>query len=94
MRRAGRPARYVFGIWIGITLMISLAAAFAGLVLRGTGPAVRGTTEAFAAGAILALVAETMITESRFLRSAISHDLAHSSRSGESTARAGEPRYR
>lgn len=63
MRRAGRPARYVFGIWIGIALMTSLAAAVAGLVLRGTGPAVRGTVEAFAAGAILALVSETMIPE-------------------------------
>jgi ZIP family zinc transporter len=37
--------------------------AMAGLVLRGTGPAVRGTVEAFAAGAILALVSETMIPE-------------------------------
>jgi len=63
MRRAGRSARYVFGVWIGIALMISLAAAVAGLVLRGTGPAVRGTVEAFAAGAILALVSETMIPE-------------------------------
>lgn len=63
MRQAGRSARYVFGIWIGITLMISLAAAAAGLVLRDTGPAVRGTVEAFAAGAILALVSETMIPE-------------------------------
>ena len=63
MRRARRSPRYVFGLWIGITVMISFAAAFAGLVLRGTGPAVRGTTEAFAAGAILALVAETMIPE-------------------------------
>jgi ZIP family zinc transporter len=63
MRRAGRSAHYVFGVWIGITLMISLAAAVAGLVLRGTGPVVRGTAEAFAAGAILALVSETMIPE-------------------------------
>jgi ZIP family zinc transporter len=63
MRWAGRSARYVFGVWIGIALMISLAAAGAGLVLRGTGPAVRGTVEAFAAGAILALVSETMIPE-------------------------------
>ena len=63
MRRAARPARYVFGVWIGIALMISLAAAVAGLVLRGTGPAVRGTVEAFAAGTILALVSETMIPE-------------------------------
>jgi ZIP family zinc transporter len=63
MRRARRSVRYVFGVWIGIVLMISLAAAVAGLVLRGTGPAVRGTVEAFAAGAILALVSETMIPE-------------------------------
>ena len=63
MRRAGRSARYVFGIWIGIALMIGLAAALAALVLRGTGPAVRGTVDAFAAGAILALVSETMIPE-------------------------------
>jgi ZIP family zinc transporter len=63
MRRAGRSARYVFGVWIGIALMIGLAAAVAGLVLRGTGPAVRGTVEAFAAGPILALVSETMVPE-------------------------------
>jgi ZIP family zinc transporter len=63
MRRAGRSARYVFSLWIGIALTISLAAAVAGLVLRGTGSAVRGTVEALAAGAILALVSETMIPE-------------------------------
>jgi ZIP family zinc transporter len=53
----------VFSVWIGIALIISLAAAVAGLVLRGTGPAVRETVEAVAAGAILALVSETMIPE-------------------------------
>lgn len=63
MREAGRSARYVFGVWIGIVATISLAAAAAGVVLAGTGTAVRGTIEAFAAGAILALVSETMIPE-------------------------------
>ena len=63
MRRAGRSARYVFGVWVGIFLMIGFASAVATLVLRGTGPSVRGTIEAFAAGAILALVSETMIPE-------------------------------
>jgi zinc transporter, ZIP family len=63
MRRAGRSTRYVFGVWIAIALLISLAAMVAGVVLRGTGPAVRGTVDAFAAGAILALVSETMIPE-------------------------------
>ena len=63
MRKAARSARYVFGVWIGIALLIGFAAAIAGLVLRGTGPAVRGTAEAFAGGTILALVSETMIPE-------------------------------
>ena len=42
MRRAERSARYVFGVWIGIAMMTSLAAAVAGLVLQGTGSAVGG----------------------------------------------------
>jgi ZIP family zinc transporter len=63
MRLAGRSARYIFGMWTGIVLMIGIAAAVAGLVLRGTAPAIRGTVETFAAGAILALVSETMIPE-------------------------------
>lgn len=63
MRRAGRSGRYIFGVWIGIALMISLAAAVAGLVLRGTGQTYLGVVDAFAAGAILALVSETMIPE-------------------------------
>ncbi len=63
MRQAGRSARYVFGLWIGIALMTGFVAAVAGLVLRGTGPAVQGTVDAFTAGAILALVSETMIPE-------------------------------
>jgi zinc transporter, ZIP family len=63
MRKAARPARYVFGVWVGIVLMISVAAGVAGFVLRDTNSAVRGTAEAFAAGTILAVVSETMIPE-------------------------------
>jgi ZIP family zinc transporter len=63
MRRAGRSVRYVFSVWIGIAFMIGLAAGVAAPLLQGTGPAVRGTAEAFAAGAILSLVSETMIPE-------------------------------
>lgn len=63
MRHAGRPARYVFAVWSGIALMIGLAAAIASIALQGTGAVARGTVDAFAAGAILALVSETMIPE-------------------------------
>jgi ZIP family zinc transporter len=55
------PFEWPYSPRTSTTLMIGLAAAVAGLVLRGTRPAVRGTVEAFAAGAILALVSETMI---------------------------------
>jgi ZIP family zinc transporter len=61
MRRAGRSVRFVFGLWLGIAVLIGLAAATADLVLRDTAPAVRGTVEELAAGTILALVSETMI---------------------------------
>lgn len=63
MRRAGRSGRYVYGLWIGIFLLIGVAAAASTLFLNGTMPNVRGTVEAFAAGAILALISETMIPE-------------------------------
>ena len=63
MRKAARPARYVFGVWIGIVLMIGVAAGVAGFVLRDSSATVRGTAEAFAAGTILAVVSETMIPE-------------------------------
>ena len=63
MRRAVRSARYVFGVWIGIALMISLVAAVGGLLLQGTGSVVAATVDAFAAGSILAVVSETMIPE-------------------------------
>jgi zinc transporter, ZIP family len=63
MRRAGRSALYVFGLWTGIVLMTGLSAALAGLFLTGAEPQVHGAFEAFAAGAILALVSGTMIPE-------------------------------
>lgn len=63
MKNAGRSARYVFGLWGGIALASGLA-ALAGYTLLAEAP---GGTIAFitaiAAGAILAMVADTMIPE-------------------------------
>ncbi|AXB42262.1 ZIP family metal transporter [Amycolatopsis albispora] len=63
MRRAGRSARYVFALWAGIAL-ISGAAAMLGYGLLGgvPGPALAAIT-ALAGGAILAMIADTMIPE-------------------------------
>jgi len=63
MRQAGRSARYVFGVWGGIAV-ISGFSALAGYVLFAGASAnlIAGTT-AVAAGAILAMLSDTMIPE-------------------------------
>src|SRR3546814_20466343 len=62
MRNAGRSRRYVVLLWIGATL-ISAAAAVLGFALFSGGGVERGWLEAFAAGAHIALVVETMAPE-------------------------------
>ncbi len=63
MRRAGRSALYVFGLW-GAAVLASGAAALAGnLLLRGVSPDVIAAITAVAAGAILAMLTDTMVPE-------------------------------
>ncbi|MCQ4326230.1 ZIP family zinc transporter [Stutzerimonas stutzeri] len=63
MRRAGRSARYIFGVWGGITLASGIAALVGyGAFQDLDGEAIAATT-AVAAGAILAMLADTMIPE-------------------------------
>lgn len=63
MRKARRSARYVFGVWVGIAV-ISGVAAIAGFVLfRGAQPGTVAVTTTVAAGAILAMLVDTMIPE-------------------------------
>ncbi len=63
MKRAGRSARYVFGVWGGIALISGLAALIGYVALDGVSPAVLAVSTAVAAGAILAMLADTMIPE-------------------------------
>lgn len=63
MRKAGRSAGYVFGVWGGITLASGLASLAGYTVFAGLGPEVVAATTAVAAGAILAMLADTMIPE-------------------------------
>ena len=62
MRDAGRSRRYVLLLWAGATV-VSIAAAVLGFALFSGGPVERGWMEAFAAGALIALVVETMAPE-------------------------------
>ncbi len=63
MKRAGRSARYVFGVWGGI-MVVSGLASWAGYTIFGhLSEDVIAATTATAAGAILAMLADTMIPE-------------------------------
>jgi ZIP family zinc transporter len=63
MKNAGRSARYVFGVWTGIAVASGLAALIGYVALDGVSPAIIAVITAIAAGAILAMLADTMIPE-------------------------------
>ena len=63
MKNSGRSARYVFGVWIGIAVASGLAALIGYLALGGAPPEVVAVITAIAAGAILTMIADTMIPE-------------------------------
>jgi ZIP family zinc transporter len=63
MKQAGRGARYVFGVWGAIAAASAVAAAIGYLALDGAPPAAVAVITAVAAGAILTMVADTMIPE-------------------------------
>ena len=63
MRRAGRSAAYVFSVWGGIAAASGVAALIGAVALAGASPDVMAATNAVAAGAILAMLADTMIPE-------------------------------
>lgn len=63
MRKAGRSARYVFGVWGGIALASGVAAWLGAMTLRGASPELVAAVTAVAAGAILAMLVDTMIPE-------------------------------
>ena len=63
MRQAGRSSRYIFQVWGGITLVSGLASLLGYVVFRNFSDGVIASTMAVAAGAILAMIADTMIPE-------------------------------
>lgn len=63
MARAGRSRTYVLGLWAGIALVSGVAAVAGNVLLGGSPPEVLAGITALAAGAILAMTADTMIPE-------------------------------
>ena len=63
MKRAGRLPHYIFGIWGGIAVLSGIAALAGYTVFRTSPPEVVAATMAVAAGAVLAMLVDTMIPE-------------------------------
>ena len=63
MKRAGRSRTYVLGLWGAVMLASTLAAMFGYLFLAGASGDVVAAIQAFAAGAILTMLASTMMPE-------------------------------
>lgn len=63
MKKAKRPAVYVFGVWGGIALASGVAAVAGYSLFQGVPPEAIALTTAIAAGAILAMLVDTMIPE-------------------------------
>ncbi|SHJ12236.1 zinc transporter, ZIP family [Hymenobacter daecheongensis DSM 21074] len=63
MRKAGRSARYVLLLWGGIALVSGVSSLVGYTVFSQFSPQVVAATTAIAAGAVLAMIADTMIPE-------------------------------
>jgi len=58
MKLAGRSRRYIFAVWIGIPVITAAAAATGALILGSVSAQAPAAILAFAAGAVLAMLAE------------------------------------
>ena len=63
MKKDGRSSRYIFGLWTAVTIVSSLAAALGYAFLGDASGNVIAAIQAFAAGAILTMLADTMMPE-------------------------------
>lgn len=63
MRKAGRSPAYIFGVWGGIAVLSGAAAVLGYIAFADASPDTVAATTATAAGAILAMLADTMIPE-------------------------------
>lgn len=63
MKKAGRSATYIFGIWIGIAVISGVASLLGYALFRNYSADTIAATTAVAAGAILSMLVDTMIPE-------------------------------
>jgi zinc transporter, ZIP family len=63
MKKAGHSARFILGLWIAVVVVSALASLVGYTLLGGASPQLLAAIQAFAAGAILTMLASTMMPE-------------------------------
>jgi ZIP family zinc transporter len=63
LKREGHQPTWIIGLWVGVALVSGLAAALGYALLGGMGESAVPLIQAFAAGAILTMLSDTMIPE-------------------------------
>lgn len=63
MKNGGRPAKYIFGVWGGLMILLGLSSWAGFAIFSNFSPTIISATVALAAGAILAMIVDTMIPE-------------------------------
>jgi zinc transporter, ZIP family len=63
MRSAGKAPRYILGIWTAVTAVATVSSLAGYALLQGVSDDVIATIQAFAAGAILTMLSDTMVPE-------------------------------
>jgi ZIP family zinc transporter len=63
LRKAGRTTRYIMGLWVAVVAVSALSAMAGYAFLGGASGNVIAAIQAFAAGAILTMLADTMMPE-------------------------------
>lgn len=63
LAKAGRSRRWILLLWVGVAALSAVAAAAGFVALGGAGASVVSVIQAFAAGAILTMLADTMMPE-------------------------------
>jgi zinc transporter, ZIP family len=63
LRKAGHSSRWILGLWSAVAIMAGVVAGLSYVLLGDSSPAVLAVIQAFAAGAILTMLADTMMPE-------------------------------
>lgn len=63
MKKEGRTGSFVFLLWLSVTVVSGIAAWLGYVAFAGTGPGMVAAVQAIAAGAMLAMIVDTMVPE-------------------------------